>query len=299
MRNILILLALITISCGRNANAKPASDSVPPSFIPVQVPDTIFDPIAKADYRLIHFWDNCDLLSTPVEVIDSVFPSFADVYQYASAEAIKQGTIDVLNRVSSNPNRYTHFGELARRHLYDKDSEAYSPQGFAAWARILAESKVLSDGERTRYKYLLEALEKNSPGSQASDFTFRDRNGGTRSLYSLPPTPYTLLVLYDPDCDTCHDLIARVQKHQQLTDMVRRGTVRMLLVDIADDEQAFRKDAASLPADWTVGIDCSGMEDNDLYIFDSTPAIYLLDSSRRVLLKEPTLDELIIYARSH
>ena len=105
-------------------------------------------------------------------------------------------------------------------------------------------------------------------------------------------------MFYAPDCDPCHDIISRVRNDKQLMGPVNSGRVRVLLIDVAEDREAFAADAATMPSRWTVGFDESRVEDNDIYIFDNTPAIYLLDASYKVLLKDATVDELTEYAQS-
>ncbi len=266
-----------------------------------EVPDSIFDPMDRADYVILHYWDALppdDARMGDKDFMDASFARYAAQFQYASDYGISYAVTTLLQQMRNYPAAYKRFAELARKHFYRRGSESFCERAFIVWMKEALGSGVLDDGDTQRYEYLLAAAEKNSPGRAAADFRFTDRNGTARSLYSLPKAQYTLLVFYDPDCDTCHDIISRVRNDKQLMGPVNSGRVRVLLIDVAEDREAFAADAATMPSRWTVGFDESRVEDNDIYIFDNTPAIYLLDASYKVLLKDATVDELTEYAQS-
>lgn len=306
----LMLIASVTLGACGTITSHAAADSVRTDPEAVMnddlteplVPDSIFDPMARADYQLLHFWDPIapdDPRMADEDWLERNFARYAALYDYASDTGADYAVSSLVAQTESYPELLKAFGRLAQKHLYHRESEHYNPTAFTSWLRHLSSSSALSEADKVRYRYMLEASQKNAPGSVAADFSFTDRSGTPRTLHTLPRTPWTLLIFYDPDCDTCHEIIASVRADKKMTDPVRAGQVRVLLVDVADDADAFRRDAASLPAEWIVGYDTSRVEDNDIYIFDTTPVIYLLDSERRVVLKEATIEQLREFARSH
>lgn len=308
MKTLIITLlfgcAPLLSACG-TAGARPATDTARVAqtndLQTPQVPDSIFDPVDRADYVLLHFWDSIspqDERMIDAQWLERNFATYAAQFLYASDYGIDYAVSTLLTQTAAYPDQIKDFARLAHKYLYQRDAETFNPKAFGVWLKYLADTPALADSDRTRYRYMLQALTKNSPGSKAADFTFTTRDGRQRSLHSLTTTPWTLLIFYDPDCETCHDIIERVRNDRKLTGPVRAGQVRVLLVDVADDVDAFRNDAATLPPEWVVGFDTTRVEDNDIYIFDTTPAIYLLDREGKVMLKDATIDELTDFARS-
>ena len=301
----LLLMTGAMTACGKAQTARAATDTARVSSeeaIPMpEVPDDIFDPVERADYILLHYWEGLDFRdprARDAKFIEAAFAPFAEQYKYASSQGAAEATATLLNNLEGYPEVYRLMAQTARKQLYTRGAPNYNEPAFTLWLRELVVSPHISDADRTRYKYLLEAAEKNAPGKKASDFSFVDRSGRPHSLLSLPAAQYTLLIFYDPDCETCHDIINTVRNDTKLMGPVNAGQVRVLLVDVADDKEAFASDASALPAKWTVGFDTSSITDSEIYVFDTTPTIYLLDRDYRVILKDATIDELKSYARS-
>lgn len=294
-------------SCAANGRAS-AADSLlmeeNTELLPVpEVPDSIFDPIERADFVILHYWDALDFgdkeKTADKSFMEAAFEKYAELCLYGSDSGIDYAVNVLLRQLEPYPALYRQMAELARRNFAKKDSPYRNDETYRAWLRALTSSNILDATEQTRFRYELEALMKNMEGHPAQDIELTLRDGSKSSLYDLRKTPYTLLVLYDPECETCHEVIERVRNDSRLTPLVSRGTVRMLLVDVGEDYDLFRRDAAELPANWTVAYDRSRIMDNDIYIFDATPALYLLDADKKVIIREATVDQLIDYARTH
>lgn len=267
-----------------------------------EVPDSIFDPVDRADYIVLHYWDQlspADPRCNDREFMDASFAKYADSFIYASDYGASYAVTTLIQQLSKYPEQLSLMTDLARKHFFTKGSATYSEGAFALWVREALDAGFLSQSDKSRYKFLLNAAEKNAVGTKAADFRYTDRRGNSGSLYSLASAPYTLLMFYDPDCEDCQEVIATLRGNSDLRKAVRGGQVRILLVDVAGDQEEFARFAANLPAEWTVALDTDGIEDRDIYIFDSTPAIYLLDGKKTVLLKDATVQDLVDYAQAH
>ena len=279
MTSLLAAALVVMPACGNTkagtATAADTAVAMADKALPLpEVPDSIFDPMDRADYVILHYWDALppdDARMGDKDFLDASFARYAAQFQYASDYGISYAVTTLLQQMRNYPAAYKQLAELARKHFYRRGSESFCERAFIVWMKEALGSGVLDDGDKQRYEYLLAAAEKNSPGRAAADFRFTDRAGNVRSLYALPKAQYT---------------------------PVNSGRVRVLLIDVAEDREAFAADAATMPTRWTVGFDESRVEDNDIYIFDTTPAIYLLDAGYKVLLKDATIDELAEYAQS-
>lgn len=156
-------------------------------------------------------------------------------------------------------------------------------------------ASVRDEASLIRERYLQELAAKNKPGTPASDFLFRLRDGTPRRLHDLVTDKLILLIFYNPDCHDCHKVIENISQ----SDLPSR--VLIAAIDAEDDEELFEKTKDDLPAGWTVGYAIDPIDEEDIYILPSSPTLYLLAPDKTVLLKETSLSEIIQYisATSH
>jgi thiol-disulfide isomerase/thioredoxin len=96
------------------------------------------------------------------------------------------------------------------------------------------------------------------------------------------------LFFYDPDCNHCRDVAQQLAESEEMNVRIAEGDLRVLAVNIYGDEG---RSLVHIPENWIHGVDLSGIEEHELYIVRSAPAIYLLDAEHKVLLKDCRTDE--------
>ena len=130
---------------------------------------------------------------------------------------------------------------------------------------------------------------KTRPGGRAADFGLLDRDGRKRRRSHLE-AEYTLLYFYDPTCDECERVKARLVSSPAIRAMVRSGRLAVLSVSVADGE-AWREEV--VPQGWTDGCDVAERLTRDgIYDLKAMPTLYLLDRGKRVLLKDASVDRI-------
>lgn len=67
---------------------------------------------------------------------------------------------------------------------------------------------------------------------------------------------------------------------------VSSGRVTVLAVYTEDNEKAWQSALSEMPHEWIVGQDRMQIHEDALYDIKAMPSLYLLDSERRVLLKD-------------
>lgn len=143
----------------------------------------------------------------------------------------------------------------------------------------------LSDSERSTAEWMLhDVCEVNAVDSIAADFRFATPEAAENRLLSFRPGEPLLLMFYDPDCRHCREVIA------QLGEM--SGLPQVLAVCIETSADRWEQTRDALPASWIRAYDRSEVLANDIYIIRSMPSVYLLDGNRRILLKNPSVDQL-------
>lgn len=266
-----------------------------------EVPDSIFDPLERADYIVLHYWDSLppdDPRGIDRKFMEANFRQYAEQFNFASDAGAAYAVAVLIDQTQAYPDHLKMLADMAVKHFGGRGSDTFSDRSLIIWLKELTSTESIDEGMRSKYGFLLEAASRNAPGTKAADIRFSRRGGQVTSLYNLSPAPYTLLVLYDPECETCHETIERVRTDKRLMQPVERGQVRVVMIDVADNRSAFEYDNTPYPAPWIVGYDESRIEDNDIYIFEQTPTFYLLDRDLKVLLKDATVDDLVQYART-
>lgn len=289
MRKILYLLAAFAlVSCsGKSDNAeKSAADSLASAHLveldahelPLpQIPDSITSPSAKADYMMLHFWDAMDF-SDPVKVADTLlleqtFSNFVYLLPKTSGvEAINAAMYALVKQAAATPDALRRVSQTAEKYLYDVESPFQSDTLFEIYLEQLFRTK---SADEDRYRGLLKEVKQNATGSIAPDFSF----ASTRLSDVTSNALYTLLVFYENDCTECQNTIEMMKSDENLANLVTGGTINVVAIDLNTTNDGL----ILLPSGW-IGAQTSAPE--DLYVMRRTPSLYLLDSERRVVLKD-------------
>lgn len=289
MRKILYLLAAFAlVSCsGKSDNAeKSAADSLASAHLveldahelPLpQIPDSITSPSAKADYMMLHFWDAMDF-SDPVKVADTLlleqtFSNFVYLLPKTSGvEAINAAMYALVKQAAATPDALRRVSQTAEKYLYDVESPFQSDTLFEIYLEQLFRTK---SADEDRYRGLLKEVKQNATGSIAPDFSF----ASTRLSDVTSNALYTLLVFYENDCTDCQNTIEMMKSDENLANLVTGGTINVVAIDLNTSNDGL----ILLPSGW-IGAQTSAPE--DLYVMRRTPSLYLLDSERRVVLKD-------------
>jgi len=164
--------------------------------------------------------------------------------------------------------------------VLDSDEER-----MAELLRAALASGKLSDSERSTAEWMLhDVCELNAPGSVAADFRFSTPSAADNSLLTFLPGEPLLLLLYDPDCSHCREVIAALGALPRLP--------RVLAVCVEASPGRWEQTRDALPAEWVRAYDRSEVLANDIYVVRALPSLYLLDGERRVVLKNPSVEKL-------
>ena len=120
----------------------------------------------------------------------------------------------------------------------------------------------------------------------AANFSYVTRDGKRRSLRDTKVNGSLLLIFYDPDCDHCKEIMAELQANGTLSAAIVGGRMTVLAVYAGEDRELWQETAPSLPERWIVGLDTSDLEEKGLYVLRAMPTLYLLDSDKKVILKD-------------
>lgn len=221
------------------------------------IPDEVEEPEDRMAYMLEHFWQDyafADSTAMNREVGEQGMVDFLNLMLNADSVAVGRGAKVWADSLAAHPSAVPFFEGLMEHYLGDSDSPLHSDGVYAHLLRALPESP--------QRVWLLEQLAKNPVGSRATDIYVTTPDGKRTRLYDIK-AEQTLLIFYDPDCRRCQRLDAQLEQEPSIVQNPRLKVVR--------------KDVNDL---------------NGEYYVPHTPALYLLDSEKRVVLKDGNEDAL-------
>lgn len=278
------------MSCG-NANAGSSVHSEPDTvlFALPEIPRTLTIPIERAAFLAEHYWDrfNPDLLRTAEDsmTVEQAFVDFLTIIPEAEKDAADKGVCNLLEKSSAKEEAYTFILELATKYLYEADSPMENEEMFLPYLQYAADSARADDYIRMRANFLLERVQKNRPGTKASDFQYITRDNKKRNLWSVNAKEL-LLIFYDPECQHCMEIINQIMCDSDISDRLNNGKLKILAIYTEGNESVWIANKNLLPTNWIVGKDISGITENEIYDLKAMPTLYLLDKDKRVLTKD-------------
>ncbi|MBQ4366469.1 MAG: DUF5106 domain-containing protein [Muribaculaceae bacterium] len=216
---------------------------------------------------------------------------FEELLRQANAQPIGNAKLllsSTVNALSSNPKAYRKAIEVAEKRLSTPTDSLHNEELYIALLENAINNYVLSGGEKERPRLLLENAKRNRIGTVAADIDYVTRDG-KKHLMSEITSPLTLVYFNDPDCDACEQVKERLGTSALVRDMVNSGKLTVLAIYTGADQKLWKK--TDYPQTVINGWNKSAsIEDNGTYILPSMPLFYLLDSDKKVLMKnEPSL----------
>ena len=255
------------------------------------VPTSLRESGERAAFILEHFWDSLDFRNDPrlqnKVLMEQSFVNFLSVFPYADSVAQRCAVDNLLNRAQINKDAFKQVIKLAETYLYNSDSPMVDEGLYIMFLENMVKSPALDDVEKLRPVAHLEMALKNRPGNHASDFEFETLSGSHTSLSDITVSGDLLLIFYDPDCAHCNEVMKSLAQNTILQNKEKEGEITILAVYSGDDKELWKRHAKSLPTDWILGFEDGTIQDDGVYVIRSLPTLFLLDSEKKVLLKEP------------
>ena len=282
--------AIIVLICLAVSAAASPSDSTAVETLPLpELPATLREPAARANYIIAHFWDAMDFRDTvrsrDKSFMEQNFANYISVFPYADEEARREAVATLLHKAEADSAAYRLLADVAEKYLYEPNSPMLSEDFYILFLEHLVTAPQLGS-KTTRLHWQLEAARKNRSGMTAADFSYTTREGVRTTLHQTHSEEQLLLLFYDPECEHCKEVMASLQQNATLNRLVAEKRLTVLAVYSGDDRDLWERDAAALPADWTVGYETGWLQDTGAYVLRAMPTLYLLDRNKRVIQKD-------------
>ena len=193
-----------------------------------------------------------------------------------------------MAKAAKYPHSLRYFAMLAEQVLYDPNSPLRSDELYIPVLQAQVESEWLDKYEKLSPQYNLDLALQNRIGRPANDFRYTTSTGRTGSLYGIK-AKYTLIFFNNPGCTMCKTIREAICSSQLLTEMISSGQMKVLALypdELLDEWHAYKE---HIPSTWINSYDKGTViRKKNLYDLKAIPALYLLDSAKRVLIKDST-----------
>lgn len=290
MRRILFHIPLLALTlcgaCGGRADSGTGkvSEEWQLELPAPAVPDSIAEPEERAAWAALRWWDALDFSdhrrSLDTAFMEQNFSNFISVAAYADSIGRVQGVERLMKRAEADSAAWRFVVDVAEKYLYDPNSPFRSDELYAPFLRAQLASPLADEARRVRDAHRLKMAMKNRVGTRATNFRFVTADGRDMSLSDVRSEKEILLIFYNPDCESCGEVVERFGK------LPMTEWFSVLAIDAESDRGRWEATKMDMPEGWTVGYALSPLLDEDMYDLKASPTIYVLDSTGVVIAKD-------------
>lgn len=269
------------------------------SFPFPEIPAMLTQPEERKAYLLEHYWDRFSFADTALvnnrEVTEQGFVNQISLLADGATpeKVIRESLKNWCSRFMPEVQARRVMMQLADDYLYNPNSPFYNEGLYGVYLETMLEVLPEEDARRSSFDFKLRLLRCNKVGDKATDFTYYLPDGQKKSLAATSTRGNRLLlVFYDPECESCHEVLREMTADASLAEAVKAGRVTVLAVYTEGNQEAWRKGLADMPEGWIIGTDRQKVKEEALYDLKAMPSLYLLDGQKRVLLKDAALGQI-------
>lgn len=299
LRTALMLVALIlATACG--STPKPSTEETPKET--TYAPGTrtmkrsrpdIYSVTTRQEYEdmVATYWDDFDFDSperiVEYDTLDIIFAlsDYVTVIPPYKADSLLR---NLMSRASAHRPTLDFFAMVMEVVLHDPNSPVRNDEYYIPVLETLLASPLLDEYDRIAPEFDLALAKQNRIMHIANDFVYTTANGKRSRLHDIR-ADYVILMFSNPGCPMCREITEEICASPLLNEMQERGTVQILSLYPDADLTAWRDHLDDMPERWIKGYD-DGLviSSQRLYNLNAIPSLYLLDSEKRVLIKDGT-----------
>ncbi len=289
---------LFLVLCGFLGMLSASADSIPTYQFPV-IPDNLITPEERGSFLIEHYWDNFEVenratLDYP-DVTEQIFVDYTSIMPIAKRESTMKSIEGLLRRAGTDEDILLMYADFAERYLYSGGGTFVSEEAYLPFVKAVLGSKKVSKLNKLRYTYQYDVMTLNQPGMVVTNFEYK--LPGEEKLLRIKKlkSPFVLLYINDPDCDDCSLATLRLSVSQTLLGKIKAGELTVLSLYPDGESEEWLSSLSKYPKEWTVASMEGGDQVFDLRII---PIVYLLDKDKKIVLKNPSLEELEDYLKA-
>ncbi|MCI6049202.1 MAG: DUF5106 domain-containing protein [Phocaeicola plebeius] len=305
MRNryvVLVFIIFLFSACGNSSKQKQTDTSVTvenpqtvseAKFPFPAIPTMLTQPEERKAYLMAHYWDNFNFADTALVNNRNVAEQGAADYLAILAdgtlteEQVKGSLDGFCKGMEAQEHARKVFLQMMEDYLYNPNSPFHNEGLYALFLERMLKSEFVDEARKSSLKFSLDLISRNCPGKVATDFVYFLPDGSRHSLaQTRAKNNRLLLVFYDPECPSCHETMQEMVADGMLAEAVKAGKLTVLAVYTEGNQEVWKRTLVDLPQGWTVGSDHETVKQGALYDLKAMPSLYLMDGTKRVLLKD-------------
>ena len=305
---LLIGLILLLASCRAKPGTAEAKEHTHTDATVVQqqaqfpfpeIPATLTEPEARKAWLLTHYWDQFSFADTTLvnnrDVTEQGFVNFIALLADGTTpeELTRESLANWCAGFVGKEHARQVLTQTADDYLFNPNSPFYNEGLYGMYLEALLGKLPQTDAMRSAYRFKLELVKRNNVGDKATDFTYYQSDGMRCTLATTPvKNDRLLLMFYDPECESCHEVLLQMAADTALAEAVRIGKLSVLAVYTEGNDEVWRKALPDMPEGWMVGTDREAVKTGALYDLKAMPSLYLLDGKKTVLLKDAAYEKI-------
>ena len=299
---ILIAVAVLLASCGDAKTKKGETDVTPeecyePGTRQLDIDFDVYSYTSKEqfDEAIYRYWDHFDF-ECGERVIEydtiNIMQAFADYATYIDVgmEPMQRDSLlkGLMHRAEASRPVLDFFAYVTEGVLHDPNSPMRNDELYIPILEVLAESPLYDEYDRIVPIYDLELARQNRIGNVANDIVYTLASGKTGRLHAID-SDYVIVMFSNPGCPMCREIIEEITSSPLINEMMENDLVEVLAIYPDEDLVAWRDHVGDIPSSWINGYD-AGMRITEArsYNLQAIPSLYLLDSEKRVIIKDGT-----------
>ena len=235
------------------------------------------------------YWDDFDFkIGEDIDLYDSndlytAFASYVMIIPRNDADSLLRS---LMHRASGSREVLDFFMEMARDVLYDPNVPTRNDEYYGVVLEAALESELLDEYDRIAPASDLHYVRQNRRGEVANDFTYTLSNGTQHRLHSLK-AEYTILMFNNPGCEMCRMIIDELEQSEVIKNIRKSHDIKVIAIYPDEDIEEWKKYLSSMPKWWICGYDAEQkITAERTYDLKAIPSLYLLDSDKRVLIRD-------------
>ena len=311
----IFILAVLLLAAGCREKKAEQFPALP--FPDVQLPSMISGQQEALEYMAVNYWNGItdpsrsypsdSLLVSGVRRgdVEQKFADWTSIMEYAGNGIWSKAVGNLYDRALACERKDTAsqvfetFVDLFQKYYYDPNSPMRNEDVYYHFVSRYASYEGLTDVEKAKYEREARLCALNRIGTRASDFRFADRRGNIMNLYDIK-AELTLLFFSNPGCEACMNIISVLREDPVISSMVASGRIAVVNIYIDEDIQAWRSYMPVYPEEWYNGFDPDMvLRSNETYAVRAIPSLYLLDSEKRIIMKDAPEERLFRYLSSY
>lgn len=279
-------------------------------FPMVSVPIFV-QPETRAEYVLEHYWDEytdtSKLYDVSLDKLEKAFSNYIALLEMEPAIIEKAGKITcdrkeydkkssyisslfdkvyTFNQKHENSTMLSNIMALTEKYLYSPNSPFRDEELYLPFIRKMSVSPALNPDMQPAYEFDASMCALNRPGTSAANFKFKENSGQVKNLYDVK-AEYTLLMFVNPGCTACGEIVEQIENNKKIDNLIRNKRLAVVAIYIDDEIDKWKACNDEFPVSWCVGYDSSYVIRTDvLYNVRAIPSLYLLDSEKKVIMKD-------------